>query len=186
MAPLPHRHQEGMGTYLSNLYLHQDVTDLQDFANILSRTQVTTQDVTRLCNEIRNIKKGAQQNPDVLNKDTVLNTVSSNTPAPARDTRGRDDHDDVENEDNKLHLDPPIDNWGNQIRCAPLPLPDQTEYGRMPPGPLSSHTPLVSAAKTSSPASSNAAEDPEVSPSDEHRVSCSPDSPNETKASSRQ
>jgi len=35
MAPLPCCHQEGVGTYLSNLYLHQDVTDLQDFANIL-------------------------------------------------------------------------------------------------------------------------------------------------------
>jgi len=35
MAPLPHCHAKGMGNYLSNLYLHQDVTDLQDFTNIL-------------------------------------------------------------------------------------------------------------------------------------------------------
>jgi len=35
MAPLPRRHVEDMGTYLSNLYIRQDVTDLQDFANIL-------------------------------------------------------------------------------------------------------------------------------------------------------
>jgi len=35
VAPLPRRHAEGMGTYLSNLYIRQDVTDLQDFANIL-------------------------------------------------------------------------------------------------------------------------------------------------------
>jgi len=35
VAPLPRRHTEGLGNYLSNLYLRQDVTDLQDFANIL-------------------------------------------------------------------------------------------------------------------------------------------------------
>jgi len=35
VAPLPRRHAEGMGTYLSNLYIRQDVTNLQDFANIL-------------------------------------------------------------------------------------------------------------------------------------------------------
>jgi len=35
VAPLPRHHAEGMGTYLLNLYLRQDVTDLQDFANIL-------------------------------------------------------------------------------------------------------------------------------------------------------
>ena len=35
VAPLPRRHAEGMGNYLSNLYIRQDVTDLQDFANIL-------------------------------------------------------------------------------------------------------------------------------------------------------
>jgi len=35
VAPLPCRHVEGLGNYLSNLYLCQDVTDLQDFANIL-------------------------------------------------------------------------------------------------------------------------------------------------------
>jgi len=35
VAPLPCRHAEGLGNYLSNLYLRQDVTDLQDFANLL-------------------------------------------------------------------------------------------------------------------------------------------------------
>ena len=35
MAPLPRHHAEGLGNYLSNLYLRQDVTDLQDFANLL-------------------------------------------------------------------------------------------------------------------------------------------------------
>jgi len=35
VAPLPRRHAEGLGNYLSNLYLHQDVTDLQDHANLL-------------------------------------------------------------------------------------------------------------------------------------------------------
>jgi len=35
VAPLPCCHAEGLGNYLSNLYLRQDVTDLQDFANLL-------------------------------------------------------------------------------------------------------------------------------------------------------
>ena len=35
VAPLPRRHAEGLGNYLSNLYLRHDVTDLQDHANIL-------------------------------------------------------------------------------------------------------------------------------------------------------
>ena len=35
VAPLPCHHAEGLGNYLSNLYLCQDVTDLQDHANLL-------------------------------------------------------------------------------------------------------------------------------------------------------
>jgi len=35
VAPLPRRHQEGVGNYLSNLHLRHGVTDLQDFAHIL-------------------------------------------------------------------------------------------------------------------------------------------------------
>jgi len=142
--------------------------------------------VTQLCNEIRNIKKRRPSNSNnVLNKDTTINIVSNNTPDQAQDICERDDLDDDKNEDNKLYLDLPTYSQDNRTRYAPPPPLNQTEYGGTPPAPLSSRTPPVSAAKTSSPASSNAAEDPEASPSDERMASCSPCSPNKIKASSR-
>jgi len=151
---------------------------------VMSRTQVTLQDITKICNEIHDIKTTKADN-DILNKDTTINIVSNSTPAQAQDTHEKDDHDGVWNVDNKLRPDPPTYNQDNQTRCAPPPPPSQTEYGGTLPAPLLSRIPPASAAKISSPASSNAAEDPEASPSDERMASCSPCSPNKIKASSR-
>ena len=150
----------------------------------MSRTQILTQDITQLCNEIRDIKKRSSKH-NKLGEASTINILANNTPAPAQDTRGRDGHGDVENEDNKLHRDLPTDNRNSQTYCAQSPPPSQTAYGERPPGPLSSRTPLASAAKTSSLASSNVVGDLEGSPTDECTVSSSPDSPDETKASSR-
>jgi len=149
----------------------------------VSRTQVTIQDVTRLCNEIRNMEKGISKHNKLEVANTV-NVLASNTPAPCPDIHGRGGCDDDGNEDNKLHPNLPINSQNNRTHCAPSPPPNQTRYGRMLPTPLSSRTPPASAARTSSPASSNAAEDPEEWPTAERTASCSPDSPDETKASS--
>jgi len=152
----------------------------------VSRTQVTTQDITQLCNEIRDIRtKRPKANKDILNKDTTINIVPNSTPDQAQDTHERDDHDGVWNGDNRSRPDLPTYNPDNQARCAPPPPPSQTESAGTPPAPLSSRTPPASAARTSSLASSNAVEDLEALPSDECTASCSPDSPDETKASSR-
>jgi len=150
----------------------------------MSRTQVTTQDITQLCNEIHNIKEGTSKR-NKLGGASTINILANNTPAPTQDTRERGGRGDVENEDNKLHLYLPTDSRNNQTRCAQSPPPNQTVYGKRPPVPLSSRTPPASAAKTSSLASSNAVGDLEGSPTDECTVSGSPNSPDETKASSR-
>jgi len=150
----------------------------------LSRTQVTIQDITQICNEIRNIKNG----PPKHNKLKIANTINilaSNTPAPSPDIHGRGGHDGAENKDNKLHLNLPTNSQDNRTHCVPSPLPTQTSYNKKPPAPLSSCTPPAAVARTSSLASSNAAVDPEASPSDERMASGSPDSPDEIKASSR-
>ena len=146
---------------------------------------MTIQDITQLCNEIRNIK----DEPLKQNKLKITNTVNvlaSNTPAPSPDTHGRGGHDDDKSADNKLRPDLPTDSQDNQTRCAPSLLPNQTSYDERPPVPLSSRTPPASAARTSALASSNAAEDPKELPTVEHTASCSPDSPDEIKASSHQ
>jgi len=150
----------------------------------LSRTQVTTQDITQICNEIRDIKGEASKHIK-LRKASTINILANNTPAPNPDARERGGRDGVENEDNKLHLDLPTDSQNNQTRCVQSPPPTQTAYDERPPVPLSSRTPPASAAKTSSLASSNVVGDLEGSPTDERMASDSPDSLDEIKASSR-
>jgi len=122
------------------------------------------------------------------NKLEIANTVNvlaNNIPAPCPDTHGRGGRDDDENGDNKLRPDLPTYSQDNQTRCALSPPLSQPEYGGTLPAPLSSHTLPASVARTSSLASSNAAEDPEALPSVERTASCSPNSPNKIKASSR-
>jgi len=150
----------------------------------VSRTQVTTQDIAQLCNEIRDIKKGTSKH-HIFREASTINILASNTPAPSPDIHGRGGCDGGENEDNKLRLDLPTDSQNNQTRCARSPPLTQTAYGERPPVPLSSCTPPASAARTSSLASSNAVGGLEESPFDERTASDSPDSPDKTKASSR-
>ena len=102
----------------------------------MSRTQISTQDVTRLCHEIRDIKKGPINNelPDDLSK------ISSNIPAQW-DTRDKDAPGYAGNVYSTLCPAPPSDNHDSPARrdssppLGPLP-PVQT-----PPGPPPVRTP---------------------------------------------
>jgi len=100
------------------------------FGGHLSRTQITTQDVTQLCREIRDIKKEQIINrlPDTLSK------VSSNTPGQW-DTRDMHVPGYAENAYNKLCPVPPSDNHDSPAhRDSSLP-PGPSLSAQMPPGP---------------------------------------------------
>jgi len=115
----------------------------------LSRTQINTQDVTQLCHEIRDIKKGPINNklPDDLSK------ISSNIPGQW------DIHDKrvlsyAENAYNKLCPVPPSDNHDSLARRDSSPPPGPPPPAQTPPGPPPFRTP--------SPASETSAETPYV------------------------
>ena len=160
---------------------------LRELEEGLSRTQVTVTDVTRLVKEIRDMKKDQKVN-DIggpINKLKMLSKHLSNTPDqdPGRHAKG--DFDDVEIDYSKLCLSPPTGSHDNRTHRAEAQIPDPSTPSRTPPAPSPDQTPSASAARTSSLPSEDVASDPEASLSVERTASCSPDSPDEIKASSR-
>ena len=100
--------------------------------DVLSRTQITIQDVTRLCHEICDIKKG-QIN---IGLPEELSKLSSSTPDPS-DIRGRDAPDYVRSVYNKLCPDPPTDSHDNPVRRdSSLPLSPSPPSQRLPGLPV--------------------------------------------------
>jgi len=133
----------------------------------LSRTQVLPNDITHLCQEIRDIKRGSTQDDsiDQINRLKKLSKHLSNTPDLDRGKRDKDGPGYAETEYNKLRSSPPTDNHGNPSRCGPPQTPGRPESSGTPSAPLPLHAPSATSARTSSLASSNTVEDPEESPS---------------------
>ena len=157
-----------------------------DSVSLMSRTQVLPNDITHLCQEIRDIKRGSIQEDNIgqINKLQRLSKHLSNTPDLDRGKRDKDGPGYAETEYNKLHSSPPIDNHGNPSRCGPPQTPDRPESSGTPSAPPPPRAPSETSARTSSLASSNAVEDPEELPA-AGTASDSPDSPTKTKPSSR-
>ena len=120
-----------------------------------------------------------------INKVKMLSKHLSNTPDldPGRHEEGGPDG--VGTSYNKLRPSPPTDSPDIQTRRDGDLIPDQTAPSQTPPAPSPDRTPTASSAKTSSLLSEDVASDPEASLSVERMASCSPDSPEEIKASSR-
>ena len=142
-------------------------------------------DITHLCQEIRDIKRGSRHNDNIgqINKLKKLSKHLSNTPDLDWGKRDKDGLDYVETECSTLPHDPPIDSCDNPSRCEPPQTPDRPVSSGTPSALPPPHAPSATSARTSSLASSNAVEDPEESPSGS-TASHSPDSPDEIKASS--
>jgi len=153
---------------------------------VLSRTQITTSDVTHLIKEIRDIKrnKKALVIGGPVNKLKALSKHLSNTPDLDQGKREEDGRDDDETDYNKLYPSPPTDSRDIQRRHDEAQIPDLSRPSQRPPAPSPVRTPSASAARTSSLPSEDVASDPEASLSVERTASCSPDSPDEIKASS--
>jgi len=102
----------------------------------MSRTQISTQDVTQLCHEIRDIKKGPINNglPDNLSK------TSSNIPGQW-DIRDKHVLGYAENAYNKLCPSPPSDNHDSLARRDSSLPPGPPPPAQMPPGPPPVRTP---------------------------------------------
>ena len=128
----------------------------------MSQTQVLPNDITHLCQEIRDIKRGSTHDDNIgqINKLKRLSKHLSNTPDLDQGRRDKDGPGYAETEYNKLRSFPPNDNPNNPLRYEPLQSPDRPE------------------------SSSNIVEDPEESPV-AGTASDSPSSPAETKLSSR-
>jgi len=116
---------------------------------VLSRTQISIQDVTQLCHEIRDIKKGPINNklPDDLSK------ISSNIP-DQWDIRDKHVLGYAENAYNKLCPVPPSDNHDSLARRGSSPPPGPPPPVQTPPRPPPFRTP--------SPTSETSAETPYV------------------------
>jgi len=153
---------------------------------VVSRTTISPSDVTHLCQEIRDIKRGSTHQNSIgqINKLKTLSKHLNNTPDPDQDKCDKDGLDYVETVCNKLHCDPPTDSRPNPSHYEPPQTPghpaSSETLSALPPPRVPSGT----SARTSSLASSNAAEDPEESPV-AGKASDSPSSPSETKLSSR-
>jgi len=102
----------------------------------MSRTQISTQDVTQLCHEIRDMKKGRINNisPDDLSK------ISSSTP-DQWDIRDKHVLGYAENAYNKLCPFPPSDNHDSPARRDSSPPPGPPPSAQTPPGLPPFHTP---------------------------------------------
>ena len=102
----------------------------------VSRTQIRTQDITQLCHEIRDIKKGRINNelPDDLSK------TSSNIPAQ-QDTRDRGAPGYAGNVYSTLYHAPPSDNHDSPARRDSSPPLDPLSPVQTPPGPPPVRTP---------------------------------------------
>jgi len=153
---------------------------------VLSRTQVTTSDVTQLINEIRDINRG--QEADVIggpiNKLKVLSKHLNNTPDLDQGKHGGDGRDGGGTDYSTLCLSPPTDSRDTQRRRDVVRTPGPNTPSQTPPAPSPGRTPSVSSARTSSLPSEDVGSDPEASLAVERTASDSPDSPDETKASS--
>jgi len=154
----------------------------------LSGTQVLPNDITHLCQEIRDIKRGSRHNDNIgqINKLKRLSKHLSNTPDLDRGKHGKDGPGYAETEYNTLLCDPPIpiDSRDSPSRCEPPQTPGRPASSETPSAPPPPHAPSAISARTSSLASSNTVEDPKESPA-VGTASCSPSSPHETKLSSR-
>ena len=108
----------------------------RDIAMLLSRTQISTQDVTRLCHEIRDIKKGPINNelPDGVSK------TSSSTPGQW-DICDKHVLSYAENAYNKLCPSPPNDSHDSPARHDSSPPPAPSPSTQTLPEPLPSRTP---------------------------------------------
>ena len=102
----------------------------------VSQTQITTQDVTHLCHEIRDIKKELLNNglPDDLSK------TSSNTPDQCG-TRDKDAPGYAESVYNKLCHTPPSDTHDSPAHRDSFPPPAPSPSAQTPPELLPSRTP---------------------------------------------
>ena len=133
----------------------------------LSRTQVLPNDITHLCQEIRDIKRGSirEDNIGQINKIKKLSKHLSNTPDLDRGKRDKDGLGYAETEYSKPHSSPPTDNHDSPSRYEPPQTPGRPESSGTPSAPPPPRAPSATSAKTSSLASSNVVEDPEESPS---------------------
>jgi len=147
---------------------------------------VLPNDITHLCQEICDIKRGSTQDDNIgqINKLKKLSKHLNNTPDLDPDKHGMDGLGYAETEYNTLHSSPPIDSHDSPSRYGPPQTPGRPESSGTPSAPLPPRAPSATSARTASPASSNAVEDPEESPSGSTAWR-SPDSPAEIKASSR-
>ena len=102
----------------------------------MSRTQISTQDVTQLCHEIRDIKKGQINNrlPDDLSK------TSSNIPGQW-DRRDKDAPGYAESVYNKLCRAPPSDTHDSPAHRDSSPPPTPSLPPQTLPEPTPSRTP---------------------------------------------
>ena len=83
---------------------------------LLSRTQVTSDMITHLCYEIRDIKRGSSESNNI----EVLPVVPNNTPDQS-DNYGEDGPNDEGTVYNKLHPSPPTDSPDNPARHVASP-----------------------------------------------------------------
>jgi len=141
--------------------------DEVDNAHAVSRTQVLPNDITHLCQEIRDIKRGSTQDDNIgqINKLKRLSKHLSNTPDLDQGKRDKDGPGYAETEYNKLHFFPPTDNHDNPSHCGPPQTPSRPESSGTPSVPPPPRAPSATSARTASLASSNAVEDSEESPS---------------------
>jgi len=138
-------HALALGNHLA---MYSYVCDMA-FNNLLSRTQISTQDVTQLCHEIRDMKKGPINNklPDDLSK------TSSNIPAQW-DIRDKCVLGYAKNTYNKLCPSPPSDSHDSPARRDSSLPPDPPPPAQTPPG--------LPPFRTPSPASETSAGTPYV------------------------
>jgi len=139
---------------------------LDEFRGV-SRTQVLPNDITHLCQEIRDIKRGSTHDDNIgrINKLKKLSKHLSSTPDLDRGRHDKDGLGYVETEYNTLHSSPPIDSHDSPSRCEPPQIPGRPESSGTPSAPPPPRAPSATSARTSSLASSNAVEDPEELPS---------------------
>jgi len=133
----------------------------------MSRTLVLPNDITHLCQEIRDIKRGSTHDDNIgqINKLKELSKQLSNTPDLDRGRHDKGGPGYAETEYNILRFSPPIDSRDNPSRCGPPQIPDHPESSGTPSVPPPPRAPSATSARTSSLASSNVVEDLEESPS---------------------
>jgi len=164
--------------HISHYILNRVSSNTALNGKLLSQIQVLPDDITHLCQEIHNIKRGSKHNNSIgqINKLKKLFQHLNNTPDLDWGKHGRDGLGCAKTNYNKLPSSPPINSPNNQS-------PSHPESSETPSAPLPPHTPSGPTARTSSLASSNTVEDPEELLT-AGKASGSPDSPNKIKPSS--